>query len=433
MFAKNSMWNATPVNPVLGTTHIPELRELANVEDGPAYGVRSYVATAADGPVDINVDYSETGGVVHLPHWPTAAIPPTGVDGHLEIFDETTGLIHSFWGMQLGPPKHSSKYTCERFDGLGWGTPERPDGPRAAGVTVVSGTLRTWETDLSEVNHALAIVLGDASHIKNGPVFPATSQDVGDGAGFTGPFPYGQFFMLPPTFNYSSFLTETAKKIARTLMKRGAYMIDLGNGGFTICAEYGGTWGDANRWNNTECPDIEKMKRALLPVVSVGGWLDADGVPFVPTPWDKMNILSMRGPWGSDSTDTVQSGHFNTQTARYEYPATTIPMITNAKAIWLRDDKKPDPWHQWWSSCWYTNPTQGASYTVTAIGTGGVTGSLVVWKADWSGQLFGSNALAPGQSQVFTMPTDAGGIIVQIYHTKAAGPAASIRLELVKN
>ena len=152
------------------------------------------------------------------------------------------------------------------------------------------------------------MVLGTPSHIRNLPVFPATEQDAGDHtANLLVRFPTGNFGCCRRPSTIPASLTEMAKKIARTLIKRGCYLIDLGAGGWVICAEYGGTWSTANQWNGTECPDIEAMKRALRPVTSVSGWLDANGAAFTPIPWSSMNLLSMRGPYSSSSTDTVQS------------------------------------------------------------------------------------------------------------------------------
>ena len=62
-----------------------------------------------------------------------------------------------------------------------------------------------------------------------------------------------------------------------------------------------------------------------------------------------------------------------------------------------------------------------------------MTGTIVIFKGDFSSTLFTSSVLSGGQSQVFTMPSDATGIITQVNLTKVAGPAAGIRLELTKN
>ena len=36
-----------------------------------------------------------------LPRWPGNAVPATGDDGHCDVVDEVTGILHSFWQLSL--------------------------------------------------------------------------------------------------------------------------------------------------------------------------------------------------------------------------------------------------------------------------------------------------------------------------------------------
>lgn len=443
-WAVNSMWKAKPVNPVLGTTPIPTTGEFAEIAPD-AYGAPAFMASASDPPMNVTVQWvadALTADVITIPHWPANVVPATGGDGHCEIYDPTTGLVHSFWVLYgSGTNWHASQYTCIKLVGSGWGTPSKPSGPRAAGISCLGGLMRKWEAlGVHQLNHALLIAFGSPNAVANLPQFPATMQDTGSAQGYTamtGPFHYGTLFMLPSSFDETTLSAPLARVIARTLKTYGGYFADQTAGGFNLYSEIGGLWQNAGTsWNGTVIVDLDTIMHNLRAVTSVGSWQDANGNTFVPKPWADMNLLSMRPPWVDVGGGPIQAGAFNTQTEMFEFPATTGADIHNVATLHPRDDTSVEPWRNWTDKQFYTSPTQGRSYTLTAYGTGTtISASIVVQHGNFAfPPLFGSNGLTPGQSQTFTMPTDAvNNILVEIHAIKTAGPAASIRLELIGN
>ncbi|MGC8035661.1 hypothetical protein ACP3WA_26485, partial [Salmonella enterica] len=61
-------------------------------------------------------------------------------------------------------------------------------------------------------------------------VFPATSADVNAAKVNSGPFPEGALMMLPPSFDTSKITNEEVRRIAETLKRYGAYVIDANDG-----------------------------------------------------------------------------------------------------------------------------------------------------------------------------------------------------------
>jgi hypothetical protein len=76
--------------------------------------------------------------------------------------------------VNTGPGTWSAgMYKTYDINGTGWGSPSRPGGPRAAGLSAAAGLLRTWEQNNPVINHA--IIFGcDQSLVANLPIFPST-------------------------------------------------------------------------------------------------------------------------------------------------------------------------------------------------------------------------------------------------------------------
>lgn len=448
-FANNSPWNIYPVNPVLGTDVIPTTGPGSNTNyaflQNGAYASQMFYARASDPPATVTgniADECSTRTFV-IPHWPAAAVPATGTDHHMEIYDETTGLIHAFWALgNTGPGTWScGEYAWhDAVNGTGFGSPSRPAGPRAAGVAAIAGMLRTWEQDLPIVNHAL--VLGvDLFTVKNGPQHPATMQDVNQQTHFTGAFPYGTRWFLPSTFDLSTVATPQGKAIARTAMKFGIILGDTTSGSFGggSCNFYAeiGSWGGAALGDGTNQTDLVAIRNGLRPLVSQSGWLDRNGNPVTPTPWAAMQLMSMRGPWSNFGGGALppRAGFFDSQSGFYEFPTTASSdgtlLLQSSRGF--RDDASAQPWHEWAdNSCFYVNPTPGAQYKLTVTGTPGVsTGAqLKIYPVGVGAPLYDSGGINPGAAPViFTWP--AGASWSQIFVAKTPGPPASVRLEMI--
>lgn len=416
LFSAQSMWNARPVNPVLGKDTIPA--QTPWIEEA-AYGSKIFRAKAGDGPVTVTVaDIANQldGGTVTIPRFPAATMPATGQDGHCEILDGDT--LHSFFQLrQIAGKWTAQKYARTSATGSGFGTVTNPDNVRAAGCSTAGGLLLASELGLDIVPHALAIGV-DKNALLAGPVFPATLQDIA--GGYTGKFPMGALLMLPASFNVDALATPQCKAIARTLKTFGGYIVDATVGSMNIYAEIGSGWNSSPR----DAADLVAIKAALRPVTSVAGWKDRDGKPFTPTPFRSMNLLSMRGPWeGYSGSKTF--GRYDAASDLLQAEATTDAR-TIRQLLWMHDEANRFEWKQ---QKWNLNPEPGVKYIVTAFGTGAITATLatsVNWKRTSS-----TPKLAPGQSAPFTWPTDTA-TVAEVFVDKAPGPVASIRLELVK-
>lgn len=450
-FAANSPWNIKPVNPVLGAAAISTSGAGGTnfAAMPPAFCSRMFYATGADPSNTVTTNISDELGTrtITVPHWPASAIPATGSDHHMEIFDATSGLIYAFWLLvSTGPGTWTAgEFAVYDADGTGWGSPSKPAGPRAAGIAAIAGMPRIWEQDLTQLDHALAFGV-DPLTIKNLPGFPANQQDVGLYPSFTGQFPYGTRLMLPSTFDLNTLATSQAKALARTLMNYGGFVVDTtagsgGGGGFNFYGEIGSTWPNASNYNGSINVDLDTIRNALRPLISQSGWKDKNNNTVIPTPWSRMNLLSMRGPWLALGGGALGAnpGFFNTITKNYEFPDTTVSPgvgFSNQSNRYYRDETAVEPWHRWNTfDNWYTSPIEGANYKLSVFGEGtpaqAVT-KLKIFNTSGSTTLFDSgNMFAGDASQDFTWPV--GGSFSQFYVGKAPGPAASIRLELTAN
>ncbi|MES3054900.1 hypothetical protein O6V14_04590 [Sphingomonas faeni] len=416
LFSAQSMWNARPVNPVLGKDAIPA--QTPWIEEG-AYGSKIFRAKAGDGPATVTVaDIANQldGGTVTIPKFPAATMPATGQDGHCEILDGDT--LHSFFQLRQTSGKWAAqKYARTSATGSGWGTVSNPDNARAAGCSTAGGLLLASERGLDVIPHALAIGV-DKNALLMAPIFPATLQDIA--GGYTGKFPMGALLMLPASFNVDALVTPQCKAIARTLKTFGGYIVDATVGSMNIYAEIGSGWNSSPK----DAADLVAIKTALRRVTSQDGWKDRDGKPFTPTPHRSMNLLSMRGPWEGYSGSKA-FGCYDAASDLLQAEATTDAR-TIRQLLWMHDEANRFEWKQ---QKWNLNPEPGVEYIVTAFGMGAITATLatsVNWKRTSS-----TPKLAPGQSASFTWPTDPA-TVAEVFVDKPAGGAASIRLELVK-
>ena len=104
-FSAWSPWNSRPVNPVLDTYEIPKSSYFPSIERG-TWSTGLFLAKSTDKPVTVTGRNGAPGpnnpdtlmnGAVTLPRWPADTLPATGADGHADIYDPVTGIIHSFW------------------------------------------------------------------------------------------------------------------------------------------------------------------------------------------------------------------------------------------------------------------------------------------------------------------------------------------------
>jgi hypothetical protein len=266
-------------------------------------------------------------------------------------------------------------------------------------------------------------------------MFPATLEDSDGGKRYTGQFAMGTLLMLPTDFDELNLAFPHARAIARTLKTFGARLVDQTVGTFAFYGEIGGAWSQsrnrAGAWESRWETDLTRIRDALRPVISVGGWLDANGVRFVPKAWSDINLLSMRGPWtlanGSDGADC----EFDTVSGLLILPACDRPLIFR-KLLYLREDALPAGWFKWESAMrWYTNPQAGSVYRIVASGAGECEASFEIRTRDAARSLTATRSLRPGEVDSITVPAD-GSPLCAVHVLKLPGPAAAIRLEVLK-
>jgi len=405
-FAANSMWNARPVNPVFGTFVIPTSSYYPAIGAG-AFSTGVFEGLATD-PAVVVSGLPNSKGVwdpdsetyvpsVTIPHWPAATTPATGGDGHADIVDTTTGIVHSFWQLKKVDGKWvAATYAWTRIDGSGWGNPTHYyQGARAAAVPPIGGLIRKHELNdgAPTYKHALAMSLTfNGLSPKPAYVFPATSADTNAASLNSGGIPEGALVMLPPSFDENTITNLALRKIVATLKVYGAYVVDQNVGTpFYIYVENGAGFDLHNGgWSQPVANDLQRIRAALRMVTSTSSWLDGNGKTMVPNVTNH-NLLSMRGPWVRQSGNVT--GKFNSLTQQVEFPATTTAstMINGstrglAGVTWVR-------------------AAAGDTVRLSVTATGGAKMRIQVWTG--TKVFLDTGNLGNGQSARWTIPAGA--------------------------
>ncbi len=443
-FSAQSPWNSYPDTPVFGTNTVPD-GNTSWIEES-AYSTKPFYALATDTPVTIygtdggaTIDISNQleKGTVTIPRFPTATSPAVGSDGHCEIVDMIDGVVHSFYQMyQTNGQWRTNKYAKSSLYGLGFGSVHRPDNVRAAGCSTLGGLLLKSELGLKIVPHALAMSM-DRNAFVSGPVAPATLEDYtgysnyGNIAGKN--FPMGALLGLPASFDAEALALPESRTIARTLKKYGAYLVDATVGSMNFYAEIGSGWNKSyvnGQYDNNFSTDMAAIKAAIRRVTSFTTMRDRDGVAYTPTAQKNMNLLSMRGPWTGEYGSPLD-GKYDATTDLYTIAATTETR-TLRELMFTHSETEPNRFFLWkGQNSWNRNPEPGATYKLTAVGTGNIQVTMNVKKGDFSTSYGTTGKLSPGASATFTWPNTTD-TVTEVYIDKAVGAAASIRLELVR-
>lgn len=306
-FAADSLWNSYPLNPVLGSWEIPATTWNPVIQAG-AYSSGIFEAKSSDAPMLIypvagasgvlDTDTEMRTPTYTIPHWPPNTVPATGGDGHADIVDAGLNRIYSFSNLKRNA---EGKWSATRvswtpLNGSGWGDPAHYyQGARAAGPAPTGGMIRIAEAIDNKplFEHALSMSL-DFSGLAAAPdhyIYPATAGDSTiQGKPNTGKIPEGARVMLPANFDLSKITDARLLKVAKTLMKYGAYVVDRNdNTPFAIYVEIGAQWG------SSPADQLNLVRKALRQVLSQSGHIDGNGKPRVPE--TRVNLMSLRGVW----------------------------------------------------------------------------------------------------------------------------------------
>lgn len=209
-FAVDSPWNSRPVSPKLDVQVLPPSQFPPDFAEG-VFSTGVFMAQQSDGAVTVTGLSSNPGLYdadavafhdVTIAHWPSSVMPAAGSDGHADIVDTASGVIHSFYRLKNDSGQwRAAQYAWTPLDGRGWGDLAHYfQGSRAAGVTPTAGLIRTHEVADGDTmyRHALAMSLTFSGLSANPPyVFPATSADSNAADSNTGAVPEGALMMLP--------------------------------------------------------------------------------------------------------------------------------------------------------------------------------------------------------------------------------------------
>ena len=433
LFSVDSPWNARPIRPHLGTF---ELRKpifnptwLPGIDDG-AYSLTVFKASATDTPMTVyNVadpDSAKYSRNITLPHWPAGVNGASGSDGHADIVDTQTGIVHSFFQLRwVGGKWTATMYSWTRVDGRGWGDAVHwSQGARASGVPPSGGLIRRHEIDdgAEYYKHALAMALPSQS-LANGVtqpsyVFPATTADSTAHLN-TGQIPLGTRMMLPASFDHQSITSPALRKIANTLKVYGAMVVDRTyDVAFGIYVENGANFTlMPNGWNTGVVADLERIRAALRPVLWGEKWVDGDGNSFDDP--QKLGVLSMRGDWQKIGGGGNGPGSYDTWQQALVFPYTEkklsqINYSTGAS-------------HVSWSTL-----KRGDKMRFTSVASGGATIRLQVRVG--TALYYDSGFLGNGSSTTFGWPdATLGKISVAVLADSGVWTASKVNGVLIKN
>lgn len=421
-FAADSPWNSRPVSPVFGTDTIPASTYFPSIGQG-AYSTQAFEAQASDPPVTIqgtgangvwDPDAEAWRTSITLPHWPAGVTPAGGSDGHAEVVDITTGIVHSFYRLQqVGGVWQAQQYAWTALGGRGFGDPAHyMQGARSSGTSTLGGLMRTSEIDDGDTmyRHALAMSM-TFNGLSPSPayVFPATSADTNARTTNTGTFPLGSLMMLPPGFDTSTIANLQLRKVAETLKTYGAYVVDRNTGTpYAIYAENGSTFSlMPHGWDNQVASDEVRIQQALRRVVSAAGWVDGAGQAFGAYAQDQ-NIVSLRGYWWRSLGST--SGTYDTWRQAMVFPATDGPIQENNSG------------GRAYSGVAWAAPAQGARYHLVAITSGAATFRMTLKDRNTGATVYDSGVLNNGQSSDFAWP--AADFVLSTFVANATSGAA---------
>lgn len=417
-FSARSYWNIRPVGTRLGSYQIPDSYYYPLIGEGP-YSSAAFLAQANDQPMQVFGRDEKTGlweldgeqfiPSITIPRWPASTVPATGSDGHADIVDTIEGVVHSFLNLKKDSNGRwtASMYAWTRLDGRGWGDPSHYyQGARAAAVPPLAGLIRKHEINDGKplYEHALAVSLthnGLSDQI--GYIFPATSADT-TWKENTGKIPEGALLMLPETFDTTSIQDPALRKVAETLKVYGAYVVDR-NGGtpFYIYVENGAQFNlHKPKWNNAVAVQLRRIQNELRQVVGVNHWVDGNGQAFKPA--ERLNMISMRGPW----VKTTGTG-----TARYDTWSQSL-VITGASR---RSQFEQQNGRSFNSTSW-GKMQAGQRYKLRVRASEGTQFELKVFAQNNNRVLFRSGWMKNHDSMEFIWPADPARTILTVVKSR---------------
>ena len=329
--------------------------------------------------------------------------------------DATTGIIHSFWCLQkLNGQWIAAQYAWSKLTDSGFGDPAHHyQGARAVGVAPIGGLIRKHEVNDNKANyeHVLSMSLTFSGLGGGGPtntpayVHPGTSADEHAWSRNHGQIPEGALVMLPPDFDTSVLVTHQLRKVANTLKKYGARVVDQNDGvPFFIYVEIGSGYNimgnDPSGWNWPVVEDLHRIREALRMVTGAERWAAGaiNGVEAtLPAPVPQ-NTLSMRGTWRLESEPDHKST--NAGGAFYDTWSQSLKFPASAEPIKLINSTSRNISKVSWAEL-----KSGDKVQITAKATGGARLKFIIWGwVDGGNKVVHNISLGDGESRTVTMP-----------------------------
>lgn len=251
-FASDSVWNL-PVGTgaVLESATAAKTLALRTNTMGNSINCDRYshplVRASATDPLVTITDWND-GTRSRTAHIPASAQPAPGDDRHLHILQPDGHTCVETWLFEWTGATTASagRVATSNFFGAGLGP---QGGTRAYGGSALGGLIRKWEADPNDphytdgvIRHAIALAVnlntllytsGSAGYDANGYgtelgyVWPATEQDYGSEATYSGTVPMGTYCVIPKTVDVASLgLSWAALPIAKAIQDYGAYITD---------------------------------------------------------------------------------------------------------------------------------------------------------------------------------------------------------------
>lgn len=422
-FSARSYWNIRPVGARLGYFQIPDSHYNPLIGEGP-YSSAAFLARKGDSPMKVygrnvkkglwELDGEQFIPSVTIPRWPASTLPASGSDGHADIVDPFTGVIHSFLDLKKDAKGRwtASMYAWTHLDGRGWAEPAQYfQGARAAAVVPMAGLIRKHEVHDGKpmYSHALAVSLTyNGLSGQTGYVFPATSADRTFKRN-SGKIPLGGLLMLPETFDTGRISDPALRKVAETLKVYGAYVVDRNEGTpFYIYVENGAQFNlHKPKWNSEVAKELKEIQKELRQVMSVQSWVDGNGQAF--SPRESLNMISMRGPW----VKTEGEG-----TARFDtWSQSLVIHGTGQQGLFEHKNNRS------FNSTNWGEMQAGKRYKLQLKSTGGAQLELKVMAHDGNRVLFNSGWMKNGEAMVLKWPQDAGQTVLSVLKPRSNGNA----------
>ena len=444
-FKADSPWNIRPVGPVFGPGNVLPAACGPVIGPNAEYGPPVFQAGTNDPSVVVYNQVTQSGirdldaaadiPSVTIPHFPATVLPAYGGDGHADIVDAVTGIIHSFWQLKKDANGvwRARSYAWSRIDGRGWGDPSHfYQGSRAVGIPPMAGIIRSHEVNDGEdmYYHALAMSLSKEGLAGKGGkptyIYPATHADANSATNHTGTVPEGALMMLPPDY-VMGIQNDKLKKVVETLKTYGARVVDENDcTPYFIYVETGAEFDlFANATQNSQQQEIrnelDKIRQNLRQVVSAYSYTDGNSQPTTADQPGNFNLLSMRGPWGiyQGPGPAVQ---FNGQTQTLEFPSSpNVTEQSNGNGTGVSASLPGEGTITW------AKPVPGATYRFTVIGTGDASLRFAIFSGK---TVIGTAPLTNGQSATLVWPASGG--YMAIYAKNAANKAGSVRATMIR-